>query len=139
MLQRLLFRWPGLLGGVLLSWTLAQAQTPAPAQPPAYDRVGVIHAVDQDEGSITVNDSLYEIAPTLQVHAAPPTTPASQAWRDDPQQKPLDRLRPGMRIGFTVTGEGSGKRGAMSNIWLLSAPPGSRAGANTAPRSPSTR
>lgn len=111
--------WTLMLGSVLLPWTLVYGQASAPAPAPEFDRVGVLRALDRDDRSMTVNDTVYTLAPTLQVYVYERTGDDPQALRDERRRKSIEALRPGRRIGFTVVGEGSRKQGEVTEVWLL--------------------
>ncbi len=115
--------------GVLLGVHGAAAQTPArpPAQtptppPPLFSRVGVVHSIDAAAGVIVINDVQYRLPQTARVYAYDRNLPDHAAQRAGTQLKDVKALREGARIGYNVTGESSGQRGALTEVWLL--PPG---------------
>ena len=111
-----------LLGCLSVTFAQAQAQTPARAAQPLFRRVGVIGHLDQSAGSITVNDFRYQLAPTVRVYVYDRTLKDPQALRADSRLQDGRALRAGMRIGYLVEGEAGGKRGTLTEAWIL--PPG---------------
>ena len=111
----------GLLGLLLLGFSLAFAQAPAQAPQPLFGRVGVIEALELNEGAITVNDFRYHLSPTVRVYTYDRAIKDPQALRADTRLKDGRTLRIGMRIGYSVEGEGGGKRGTLTEAWILPA------------------
>lgn len=125
-MDRQLFLRGGLLLGLMLlglSSALAQApaQAPAQAQQPLFDRVGIINSVDATAGGIVVNDIRYHLPPVVRVYTYDRAIKDPQALRAAPRLKDSRALREGMRIGYSVTGEGGGKRGELTEAWILPA------------------
>jgi hypothetical protein len=116
----------GLLLGLILlgssvAFAQAPAQAPAPTAPPLFMREGKISTVDLTEGTLTVNDLRYNLSPTVRVYTYNRSIKDPQALRADSRLKDGRVLRAGMRIGYTVAGEGGGKRGELTEVWLLPA------------------
>ena len=111
-----------LLGLMLLGGSVVFAQAPAPA-PPLFMRDGRISHVNLTEGMITVNDLQYSLSPTVRVYTYDRSIKDPQALRAESRLQDGRTLREGMRIGYTVAGEGGGKRGELTEAWIL--PPGS--------------
>src|SRR5438105_3217947 len=112
-LHRVLF-----LGLMLLGCCVVYAQAP----PPLFMRDGRISAIDLTEGMVTVNDLRYNLSSTVRVYTYDRSIKDPQALRADTRLQDGRVLRAGMRIGYTVAGEGGGKRGELTEVWLL--PPG---------------
>ena len=113
-LHRVLF-----LGLMLLGYSVVCAQAP----PPLFMRDGRISAIDLTEGMVTVNDLRYYLSPTVRVYTYDRSIKDPQALRVETRLKDGRALRAGMHIGYTVAGEGGGKRGELTEAWIL--PPGS--------------
>jgi hypothetical protein len=109
---------PGL---VLLLSALALAQAPALTAPRLFMREGKISTVNLTAGTITVRDLRYHLSPTVRVYTYDRSIKDPQALRADSRSQDGRVLRAGMRIGYSVTGEGGGKRGEITEIWLLPA------------------
>jgi hypothetical protein len=109
------------LGLIFLSSCVAFAQVPASTTPPLFMREGKISTVNLTVGTITVNDLRYHLSPTVRVYTYDRSIKDPQALRADSRLKDSRALRTGMRIGYTVAGEGGGKRGELTEIWLLPA------------------
>ncbi len=121
-----------LLGCMLLSGSVVFAQAP----PPLFMRDGRISTVNLSEDMITVNDLLYYVSPAVRVYTYDRSIKDPQALRAETRLQDGRALREGMRIGYTVAGEGGGKRGELTEAWIL--PPGSmpelaRSGKSTGP------
>jgi len=86
-------------------------------------REGKISTVNLTVGTITVNDLRYNLSPTVRVYIYDRSIKDPQALRADSRLRDGRALRAGMRIGYTVAGEGGGKRGELTEAWVL--PPGS--------------
>lgn len=113
----------GLVLGLMLLASLAFAQAPALTAPRLFMREGKISSVHLTAGTMTVNDLRYNLSPTVRVYTYDRTLKDPQALRADSRLQDRRVLHAGMRIGYTVTGEGGGKRGEVTEVWLL--PPGS--------------
>jgi hypothetical protein len=85
--------------------------------------VGIIGTLDLPTGSITINDFRYQLSPTVHVYVYDRSIKDPQALRADTRLKDSRALRAGMQIGYTVEGEAGGKRGTLTEAWML--PPGS--------------
>lgn len=109
------------LGLMLLLSSLVLAQAPAPLALPFFMREGKISTVDLAAGTLTVKDLRYHLSPTVRVYTYDRSMKDPQALRADSRLQDSRVLRAGMRIGYTVTGEGGGKRGEVTEIWLLPA------------------
>jgi hypothetical protein len=125
-----------LLSLLLLGCSVVLAQAP----PPLFMRDGRISAIDLTAGTVTINDLRYSLSPTVRVYTYDRSSKAPQALRAEPRWQDGRALRIGMRVGYTVTGEGGGKRGELTEAWIL--PPGSmpeldRSGKSATP--PATR
>jgi hypothetical protein len=107
-----------LLGLMLLGGSVVFAQAP-----PLFMRDGRISNVNLTAGMITVNDLQYSLSPTVRVYTYDRSIKDPQALRAESRLQDGRALREGMRIGYTVAGEGGGKRGELTEAWLL--PPGS--------------
>ena len=107
------------LGLMLLGCSAVFAQAP----PALFIRAGRISAVNLPEGTMTVNDLRYYVSPTVRVYTYDRSIKAPQALRAETRLQDGRALRAGMRIGYTVAGEGGGKRGEITEAWIL--PPGS--------------
>jgi len=99
-------------------------------------RDGRISAIDLTTGTVTINDLRYSLSPTVRVYIYDRSSKDPQALRAETRWQDGRALRIGMRIGYTVTGEGGGKRGELTEAWVL--PPGSmpeldRSGKSAAP------
>jgi len=99
-------------------------------------RDGRISTVNLTEDMITVNDLLYYLSPAVRVYTYDRSIKDPQALRAETRLQDGRALREGMRIGYTVAGEGGGKRGELTEAWIL--PPGSmpelaRSGKSTGP------
>ena len=110
------------LGLMLLVSALAFAQAPASTTVPLFMREGEISTVNLTAGTITVKDLRYKLSPTARVYTYDRSIKDPQALRADSRLQDRRVLRAGMRIGYTVVGEGGGKRGEVTEVWLL--PPG---------------
>ena len=124
-----------LLGLMLLGSSVVFAQAP-----PLFMRDGRISNVNLTAGMITVNDLQYSLSPTVRVYTYDRSIKDPQALRAESRLQDGRALREGMRIGYTVAGEGGGKRGELTEAWIL--PPGSmpeldRSGKSAGP--PATR
>ena len=108
-----------LLGLMLLGCSVVLAQAP----PPLFMRDGRISAIDLTAGMVTINDLRYSLSPTVRVYTYDRSIKDPQALRAETRLQDGRALRIGMRIGYTVTGEGGGKRGELTEAWIL--PPGS--------------
>jgi hypothetical protein len=106
------------LGLMLLGGSVVFAQAP-----PLFMRDGRISNVNLTAGMITVNDLQYSLSPTVRVYTYDRSIKDPQALRAESRLQDGRALREGMRIGYTVAGEGGGKRGELTEAWLL--PPGS--------------
>jgi len=82
-------------------------------------RDGTISAVDVTAGMITVNDLRYSLSPTVRVYSYDRSIKDPQALRAETRLQDGRALREGMRIGYTVAGEGGGKRGELTEAWIL--------------------
>jgi hypothetical protein len=111
-----------LLGLMLLGCSVGLAQVPSPL----FMRDGRISAIDLTAGTVTINDLRYYLSPTVRVYTYDRSIKDPQALRTAIQPQDGRALRIGMRIGYTVTGEGGGKRGELTEAWIL--PPGSMPG-----------
>ena len=111
------------LGLMLLLASLVSAQAPASTTAPFFMREGKISTVDLTTGTLTVKDLRYNLSPTVRVYTYDRSIKDPQALRADSRLQDRRVLRDGMRIGYTVVGEGGGKRGEVTEVWLL--PPGS--------------
>ena len=125
-----------LLGLILLGGSVAFAQAPAQTPQSLFGRDGKISSVDLTEGIITVNDLRYSLSPTVRVFTYDRSIKDPQALRAENRLRGARALREGMHIGYTVEGEGGGKRGELTEAWIL--PPGSiperdRSGKSEAP------
>ena len=107
-----------LLGLMLLGGSVVFAQAP-----PLFMRDGRISDVNLTAGMITVNDLQYSLSPTVRVYTYDRSIKDPQALRAESRLQDGRALREGMRIGYTVAGEGGGKRGELTEAWIL--PPGS--------------
>jgi hypothetical protein len=107
-----------LLGLMLLGGSVVFAQAP-----PLFMRDGRISNVNLTAGMITVNDLQYSLSPTVRVYTYDRSIKDPQALRAESRLQDGRALREGMRIGYTVAGEGGGKRGELTEAWIL--PPGS--------------
>src|SRR5215510_12616116 len=105
--------------GLMVLSSLVLAQAPAPIALPFFMREGKISTVDLAAG--TVKDLRYHLSPTVRVYTYDRSMKDPQALRADSRLQDSRVLRAGMRIGYTVTGEGGGKRGEVTEIWLLPA------------------
>ena len=110
------------LGLMLLVSALAFAQAPASTTVPLFMREGEISTVNLTAGTITVQDLRYKLSPTARVYTYDQSIKDPQALRADSRLQDRRVLRAGMRIGYTVAGEGGGKRGEVTEVWLF--PPG---------------
>jgi hypothetical protein len=109
------------LGLMLLVAALAFAQAPASTTAALFMREGEISAVNLTAGTITVKDLRYNLSPTARVYTYDRSIKDPQALRADSRLQDRRVLRAGMRIGYTVVGEGGGKRGEVTEVWLLPA------------------
>jgi len=109
-LHRVLF-----LGLMLLGCSVVWAQAP----PPLFMRDGRISAIDLAEGMVTVNDLRYYLSPTVRVYTYDRSIKDPQALRAETRLQDGRALRAGMHIGYTVAGEGGGKRGELTEAWIL--------------------
>lgn len=126
-MYRPLSRLGGFVLGLLVlrffSVACAQAptQTSAQASQPLFSRVGVIGNLDPPAGNITVNDFRYQLSPHVRVYVYDRAIKDPQALRADARLKEGRTLRAGMRIGYSVEGEAGGKRGTLTEAWILPA------------------
>jgi hypothetical protein len=104
---------------MLLGCSVVFAQAP----PSLFIRDGRISTVNLTEGMITVNDLRYHLSPTVRVYTYDRSIKDARALRAETPLQDGRALREGMRIGYTVAGEGGGKRGELTEAWIL--PPGS--------------
>jgi hypothetical protein len=107
---------------MLLVSALAFAQAPASTTISLFMREGEISTVNLTAGTITVKDLRYKLSPTAGVCTYDRSSKDPQALRAESRLQDRRVLRAGMRIGYTVAGEGGGKRGEITEVWLL--PPG---------------
>jgi hypothetical protein len=105
----------------MLPASLVFAQIPALTAPRLFMREGKISTVNPNAGTMTVNDLRYTLSPTVRVYTYDRTLKDPQALRADSRAQDRRALRAGLRIGYTVTGEGGGKRGEVTEVWLLPA------------------
>lgn len=110
-----------LLGCFSVALAQAPAQTPAPALQPLFSRVGVIGSLDLSAGSITVNDSRYQLSSHVRVYVYDRMIKDPQGLRADTRLRDGRTLRVGMHIGYLVEGEAGGKRGTLTEAWILPA------------------
>jgi hypothetical protein len=96
----------------------------AQAPPALFIRDGKISTVNLTEGMMTVNDLRYYVSPTVHVYTYDGSIKDPRALRAETRLQDGRALREGMRIGYTVAGEGGGKRGEITEAWIL--PPGRR-------------
>jgi hypothetical protein len=99
-------------------------------------RDGRISAIDLTEGTVTINDLRYSVSPTVRVYIYDRSIKEPQALRAETRLQDGRALRIGMRIGYSVTGEGGGKRGELTEAWILpagSVPELDRSGKSAAP------
>jgi hypothetical protein len=108
------------LGLMLLGCSAVFAQAP----PALFIRDGKISTVNLTEGMMTVNDLRYYVSPTVHVYTYDGSIKDPRALRAETRLQDGRALREGMRIGYTVAGEGGGKRGEITEAWIL--PPGRR-------------
>jgi hypothetical protein len=102
---------------MLMGWSVACAQAP----PSLFIRDGMISTVNLTEGMITVNDLRYYLSPTVRVYTYDRSIKDPRALRAATRLRDGRALREGMRIGYTVAGEGGGKRGELTEAWILPA------------------
>ena len=122
MYHQLSLRGGVMLGVLLLGFfSVALAQAPAEAPEPLFSREGVIGTIDLTEGMIVIRDLLYELSPNVRVYVYDRTIKDPQALRNDTRLKDGRALRTGMRIGYSVAGEDGGKRGTLTEAWILPA------------------
>ena len=111
------------LGCLLLSGSAAWGQAPVvPSRTALFQRVGMISALDQTEGTVTVNDTQYLLSHALQVYSYDRTARDPQSLRAETRKKERNTLRKGLRIGFTVINDEGQLPGEIPEVWLL--PPG---------------
>jgi class 3 adenylate cyclase len=113
-------------GGVVLGLLVLGFFSVAWAQAPEslFSREGVIGKnLDRTEGIIVVNDLVYDLSPDVHVYVYDRTIKDPQALRAATRLKDGRVLRAGMHIGYMVAGEAGGKRGTLTEAWIL--PPGS--------------
>jgi hypothetical protein len=111
-----------MLLGLAMAFAQAPVQPPAQAPPPPlFTAVGVINDVDATAGLIVINDVHYALLPAMRVYTYDRTIKDPQALRAETRLQDSRALREGMRIGYTVTGEGAGKRGEITEAWILPA------------------
>jgi hypothetical protein len=125
-MDRQLSLWTGLWLGLLLlglSSALAQAPAKAPAQvqQPLFDRMGMINSIDVTAGNVVIDDIRYRLPQAVRVYTYDRAIKDPQALRAAPRLKDSRALREGMRIGYSVTGEGGGQRGELTEAWILPA------------------
>jgi hypothetical protein len=109
--------------GLLLGFMLLGGSVVFGQAPPLFMRDGRISNVNLTAGMITVNDLQYSLSPTVRVYTYDRSIKDPQALRAESRLQDGRALREGMRIGYTVAGEGGGKRGELTEAWIL--PPGS--------------
>ena len=109
------------LGFFSVAYAQAPAQTSAQAAQPLFSRVGVIGGLDLPARSITVNDFRYQLSPHVRVYVYDRAIKDPQALRADTRLKDGRALRAGMHIGYSVEGEAGGKRGTLTEAWILPA------------------
>jgi hypothetical protein len=85
----------------------------------------VIYSLDPGTRIIVVDDARYHLSPLLRVYTYDSAIQDPQAMRAEDRLKDSHALSEGMRIGFNVTGEGAGQRGAITEAWILPAGSGS--------------
>lgn len=105
------------LGLMLMGCSVACAQAP----PSLFIRDGMISTVNLTEGMITVNDLRYYLSPTVRVYTYDRSIKDPRALRAATRLRDGRALREGMRIGYSVAGEGGGKRGELTEAWILPA------------------
>lgn len=124
-MERQLVLRGGLWLALLLGLSSALAQVPtqpqAQIQPPLFDRVGTIDSIDVASSSIVINDVRYVLPATVRVYPYDRTIKDRQALRAEHRLRDIRALREGMRIGYSVTGEGGGRRGELTEAWILPA------------------
>jgi hypothetical protein len=108
-----------LLGLFSVACAQTPAQTPAQASRALFSRVGVIGNLDLPTGSITVNDFRYQLSPHVRVYVFDQTVKDPQALRADTRLQDGHALRAGVHIGYIVEGEAGGKRGTLTEAWIL--------------------
>jgi hypothetical protein len=105
----------------------------AGAQPQQiFKRTGMVNSIDFDADMIVINDSRYGLPAAVRVYTYDPTLKDMKELRDERRLRDRRVLREGMHIGYSVEGEGGGKRGRLVEVWILplgSSPAGERSGA----------
>jgi hypothetical protein len=89
----------------------------APSLP--FARRGVIDRIDLQNRIIVVNDAVYVVPASMQVHLFYGQARRPQDQQPQPQVLTAVALRQGMHIGFNVEGEGAGQKGKMIEAWIL--------------------
>ncbi len=74
--------------------------------PESFQRMGIVDDIRQ--GAIVINDQFYYISNALKVHTAK---------KADKNRKVL---RKGQTIGYSFQASGTGRRGNVTEIWILS-------------------
>ncbi len=73
--------------------------------PESFQRMGIVDDVRQ--GAIVINDQLYYITSALKVHAP---KKGDKNWK---------ALRKGQSIGYSFKASGTGRRGDVTEVWIL--------------------
>jgi hypothetical protein len=101
-----------LLGGFVCEW--AQAAAPKP-----FMRMGKIGSIAAD--AVLIGDTRYALANNVRVYTYDPAAKDIKSMRDNARMQSRSALGEGMEVGYTVEGEGGGKRVMITEIWLLPA------------------
>jgi hypothetical protein len=104
-----------LAAGLSLAATVCGwAQTAAPRP---FTRIGTLQSMPGE--TVLIEDALYAVSNHLHVYMYDPTIKDPQELRNNARVQPRTTLRQGMKVGYTLEGEGGGKRGTLTEVWVL--------------------
>ncbi len=101
-----------LLAGAVCGWTQSEQQWP-------FARTGKV--LDLSRETVIIEDARYALSNTVRVYAYDPNVKDPAKAREKARVQTRDALRVGTTVGYTVEGEGGGKQGTITELWLLPA------------------
>jgi hypothetical protein len=101
-----------ILAGTVYGW--AQQAAPKP-----FTRIGTLHNISAE--TVLIEDALYAVSNHLQVYLYDPAIKDPQELRNNARGQSRSTLREGMKVGYTIEGEGGGKRGTLTEVWVIPA------------------
>jgi hypothetical protein len=90
----------------------------APAPAP-FARRGTIDQIDHNSRTIVINDAVYILPAATRVYLPESTTPLTPDRRKERVPGTVLTLQKGMHIGFNVEDEGPGRKGRITEAWVL--------------------